>query len=203
MNILSAYQRLRQLAPTFTTKEAATLLDTSPNYAAVLLSRLAKKNTIVHLRRGKWAYSDQMDPLLLPSILAQPMIAYVSLYTALYYHGMIDQIPSTVFAMTMAKTHLYTTPLANVSMHYIVPSLFTGYETYGKDIFLMALPEKALFDTLYLAPAKSHLFTSLVEVDMPAKFDLNLFHTWLSKVNHKSRRSSIEKKLDLIIQNPR
>ena len=34
------------------------VLGISSNYAAVLLSRLADKKSVVHLTRGKWAYSD-------------------------------------------------------------------------------------------------------------------------------------------------
>lgn len=199
MNILAAHQKLKVLAPTFHTTEAATVLGISANYAAVLLARLAAQNTIIHLARGKWAYSNTVDPLLLPTVLVHPMMAYISLYSALYYHGMIDQIPSTVFAISNGKTKIFETPLATISIHHISPVLFTGYELYGKHALLMAVPEKALFDTLYLTPAKSNLFKRLVEIEIPENFQLSLFEKWLMHVKNKNRRLLVEKKLDTLI----
>lgn len=192
MNLLKAYQNLKILAPTFLTKEAASILNISANYAAIILSRLAKQKTIVHLTRGKWAYSDSVDPLLLPNILAHPMMAYVSLYSALYYHGMIDQIPHTVFAISNGKTKVFDTPLGTVSIHSINPVLFTGYEIYGKNSVLMAIPEKALFDTLYLMPAKSNLFKRLTEIELPKNFRFKLIDRWLKQVKNKSREKIIK-----------
>lgn len=195
MNLLVAYQKLKVLAPTFLTKDAAAVLNVSVNYAAVILSRLAKQNTVIHLTRGKWAYSDSVDPLLLPSILVYPMMAYVSLYSALYYHGMIEQIPHTIFAISNGKTKVFKTPLGKVSIHSINPLLFSGYEIYGKNSVLMAIPEKALFDTYYLMPAKSSLFKRLTETELPESFNFDLLGDWLSLVHNKSRRRLIEKKI--------
>lgn len=191
MNLLAAHQKLKILAPTFLTKEAASILNISTNHAAVILARLAKQNTLVHLARGRWAYSDAIDPLLLPNVLVQPMMAYISLYSALYYHGMIEQITNTVFAISNGKTKSFETPLAKVSIHSINPVLFTGYEIYGKNSILMATPEKALFDTLYLMPAKSNLFKRLTEVELPGKFQFQLIDAWISLVKNHSRQAII------------
>lgn len=198
MNLLTAYQQLKKLEPTFFTKDAAMVLGVNNQYAAIILSRLEKQKTIVHLARGRWAYSDLVDPLILPSILAFPMKAYVSLYSALYYRGMIDQIPSTVFAISNGKTKMFETPLATISIHSINSFLFTGYELIGKSCILMATPEKALFDTLYLMPAKSNLFKRLTELEIPDNFDFSLFKQWLKRISNKSRRMMIEKNLEII-----
>ncbi len=195
MNLLTAHQKLKILAPLFFTKEAAKILNVSANHAAIILSRLAKQNTIIHLARGRWAYSDSVDPLLLPTILVYPMMAYVSLYSALYYHGMIEQIPHTVFAISNGKTRSFETPLGKILIHRINPVLFTGYNTYGKHSVLMAIPEKALFDTLYFIPAKSNLFKRLTEIELPENFRFDLLHEWLTQVKNKSRQKIIESQL--------
>lgn len=193
MNLLLAYQKLNVLAPTFLTKEAAAVLGVSPNYAAVILSRLAEQNTVVRLARGCWAYSDSVDPLLLPNVLVHPMMAYISLYSALYYHGMIEQIPDTVFAISNGKTKVFETPLAKVSIHSINPTLFTGYEIYGKHGLAIATPEKTLFDALYLMPAKSNVFKRLTEVELPEGFRFELFDQWLGSVKNIPRKKLISK----------
>lgn len=195
MNLLVAYQKLKILSPTFFTKEAAMVLGVNHAYASIILSRLAKHQTIVPLTRARWAYSDAIDPLLLPTILAFPMKAYISLYSALYYRGLIDQIPSTVFAITNGKTKLFETPLGKISLHSINGLLFTGYEMIGKKGILMATAEKALFDTFYLAPTKSHIFSRLTELDIPKHFQFSYFSRWLKKIKNKSRRAMIERSL--------
>lgn len=199
MNLLTAYQKLKTLAPTFLTKEAASTLSVSPNHAAIILARLAKAHTVIHLARGRWAYSSSIDPLLLPNILAHPMMAYVSLYSALYYHGMIEQIPNTIFAISNGKTKTFETPLAKVSIHSINPILFTGYESHGKNSILMATPEKALFDTLYLMPAKSNLFKRLTELELPKKFQLTLIENWIKQIGNDARKKAVENGLKKII----
>jgi predicted transcriptional regulator of viral defense system len=195
MNLLEAYQQLKILEPTFSTKEAGEVLGVSPNYTAAILSRLAKKETVVRLARGKWAYSRSADPLLFPSILVHPMMAYVSLYSALYYHGMIEQIPSTVFAVTNGKTNVFATPLGKISLHSINPALFTDYDYYGKNDIPMATPEKALFDTLYFMPAKSNLFKQLTEVELPDTFEFAQLDNWIEKVNNICRQQLIRKQV--------
>lgn len=126
------------------------------------------------------------------------MMAYVSLYSALYYHGLIDQIPQTVFAISNGKTKIFETPLARVSIHSINPILFDGYEVRGKNSILMATPEKALFDTLYLLPAKSNLFKRLTEVEIPESFQFDLIDGWLEKVKNANRQEIIRKNIEMI-----
>lgn len=198
MTLLQTYQQLKNIAPVFLTKQAAALLKISNNHAATLLGRLEKQQTIVRLAQGRWAYSTEVDPLLLPNILSYPMSSYISLYTALYYHGMIEQISSTVFAITNGKTKNFQTPFAAISLHHIIGPLFTGYETYGFQNALLATPEKALFDTLYLMPAKSNLFKRLTELEIPENFNFALLEPWLKHVKNTSRRISIEHALEKI-----
>src|SRR3989338_1595918 len=198
MNLLSAHQQLKKLAPAFSTSDAAHVLQVSNTHAAVILSRLAKQHTIVRLMRGCWAYSDAVDPLLLHDILNYPMLSYVSLYTALYYHGMIEQIPSVIYIITNGKTKRVKTPLATFSMHHINGYLFDGYATVDNQRIIMATPEKALFDTLYLMPAKSNYFKRLTELELPNHFHFSHFKKWIKCIHNKSRRKMIEIKLDEI-----
>lgn len=199
MNLLTAYKALKKLEPVFLTNEAASLLNVTPKYASTILSRLAEHKTIVRLVQGRWAYSDKINPLLLPSILTYPTPSYLSLYTALYYHGMIEQIPSVIYSISLKKTMVYSTPLAKISIHHIEARLFTGYETQGMHHILIATPEKALFDTLYLLPAKSNLFRKLTELTLPENFNQKKFKIWLPLMQNISRRNMIERSLDRIL----
>ena len=44
----------------------------------------------------------------IPEHLASPFPAYVSLQSALYYHGMISQIPAVTYAVSLARTRTTT-----------------------------------------------------------------------------------------------
>lgn len=195
MKLLSAYKLLASLAPAFTTHDASAVLQANAKHTSTMLSRLAKEGMITRLAQGRWAYAHDLDPLLLPSLLSYPMLSYVSLYTALYFHGMIEQIPETLYAISLCKTKQFSTPLGHVSLHHIASPLFTGYKAYGKNQVLMANPEKALFDTLYLAPAKSLRFTTLTELELPEGFNVSTFQAWLPLIKHLGRRSLVEAKL--------
>lgn len=67
----------------------------------------------------------------------------------------------------------------------------------------MATPEKSLFDTLYLMPAKSNLFKRLTEIDIPENFKFSLLKKWLKHVKNKSRRLLIEANINRLQDNLR
>ena len=90
------------------------------------------------------------------------------------------------------------TPLATFSMHHINGYLFDGYATVDNQRIIMATPEKALFDTLYLMPAKSNYFKRLTELELPNHFHFSHFKKWIKCIHNKSRRKMIEIKLDEI-----
>jgi hypothetical protein len=71
--------------------------------------------------------------------------------------------------VTLGRTKVFETPLGNVSLHHIDPSFFFGFESDPKSGIALATPEKPLLDFLYFAGAKSHLFSSLPELELPKK----------------------------------
>ena len=148
-------------ARVFTTREAATRLRVPNAHASVLLARLAAAGHLVRLRRGVWAAPGGVDPLALPELLTAPFPAYVSLQSALYLHGMISQMPAVTYAVTLARTRRYATPLGVVSLHHVQPVVLLRLRGPGGAGARLATPEKALVDFLYLTPARSELFRAL------------------------------------------
>ncbi len=106
----------------------------------------------------------------LPELISAPYPAYVSLQSALFHHGLIEQIPSTLYAVTPARTRRVRTPIGAISFHRMPPELFTGFELSSHSDAKIAIPEKALFDLLYLAPGRSRLFSKLPELTLPKRF---------------------------------
>ena len=95
--------------------------------------------------------ADAAAVALVPHLTAQ-LPSYVSLQTALYHHGMISQIPSAVYAVSLTWTRRYATAVAEFSVYHVAPGWFFGYEEPGERRMPMAVPEKALVDVLYLSP---------------------------------------------------
>lgn len=164
MKLITVLNYIKQFkVPVFHTNDISGYFNIKISNASKVLARLAKDNHIIRLKKGLWAVKDQLDPLELPNYLLSPSPAYISFQSALYYHNVIDQIPSIIYVATLHKTIKFTTPIATVSAHQIHPDFFFGY-TYIEKI-KMATAEKALVDVLYLSDSKSKLFGLLPEID--------------------------------------
>jgi predicted transcriptional regulator of viral defense system len=192
VDVLARLQRLDQ--PVLETGDVAAIVGVGKAHASKIAARLAQADHLLALRRGVWAFPDRLDPLGLPERLTAPQPAYVSLQSALYHHGMISQIPSSIYAVSLARTRRYTTPLGVVSIHHVAPDFFFGYESIGEKAIRMARPEKALLDVFYLTPARSRLFSALPEVEKPRAFNVAEARRIISRIHFPSRRAMVAKR---------
>jgi predicted transcriptional regulator of viral defense system len=175
--------------PIFQTRDIVALINQSTTNVSKSLARLTTDNHLIHLAKGIWGIRENIDPFMIPTYLTAPFPSYISLQSALYYHGMIEQIPEIIYAVSIGRTKIFQTPVATVSVHHIPSALFFGYQEISKHAIKIATPEKALFDFLYLQPAKTRLFTKLPEFEFPSDFDRKLFLLWLTKVKSPQRKS--------------
>lgn len=200
MKLIDAYTKLRQIEqPVIQTQDAANYLGINVVHASKLLARLCEAKRMIHLARGAWAYHD-IDPLIIPQYITAPSLTYVSLQTALYYHGMVSQIPQIIYAVSLARTRKYRTPIATISIHHMEPNFFFGYEMDEKNGLLLATPEKAILDVFYLSPAKSYLFHSLPEVEIPKGFKIGKAREMIKQISSRSRRTIVEKRFENLLE---
>lgn len=194
MNQSEALQRIRGLGvPSFETRDVSALLRVSPANASVLLARLAERELVVRLARGKWLLGPGSRPLVAEQIAA-PYPAYVSLQSALFRHGVIEQVPAITYAVTLGRARRVRTPRGAVSLHRMPPELFGGF-VLAEDGGKLATVEKALFDLVYLAPTRSRLFVKLPEMELPRGFRWTETARWARKIAGSSRRAFVEAKL--------
>jgi predicted transcriptional regulator of viral defense system len=186
--------------PVFTTREAAARLRVPNGHASVSLARLAASRQVVRLRRGVWAQPSRVDPLALPEYLTAPFPAYVSLQSALYLHGMISQIPAMTYAITLARTRRFVTPLGSVSLHHVQPAFFFGFKYAGRGSGRLATPEKALVDFLYLTPTRSKLFRALPELEWPRRFRASVARSIVRRIVPSRRRTLVARKLEELLK---
>ena len=129
MRTADAYGQLKQIGrPVIETREAAARLRTSTSNAGHRLRSAQEAGVVLHLRHGLWALDPDVDPNVVAPYLTAPLPAYVSFWSALARHDMIEQIPRQIFVASPARTRRITTPIATYSIHHLAPELFAGFE---------------------------------------------------------------------------
>jgi predicted transcriptional regulator of viral defense system len=117
------------------------------NTAYKILERLTKKGILKRLTKRKYLFTFlESNDFQIANFLYSP--SYISLEAALSFYGIITQFPYQITSITPKKTKIIKTLGKEFSYSHIKPELFFDYER--KEKFLIALPEKALFDYLYL-----------------------------------------------------
>lgn len=193
MTAIEAYQRLKVLT-VFRTMDAATMLGMNMDACTKLLSRITAQKLLIKVCRGLWTWPET-DPNILPEMISAPLPSYVSFQSALYRHGLISQIPRVIYAATLARARQVRTPLSTISFHHLPPELFGGFDVHGPHGVKLASPEKALVDTLYLAPVRSRLFARLPELELPKNFDLKKARSWADRIPSEQRRQQVQGEL--------
>ena len=188
--------------PAIDTSDAAAALGLSTAAASQTLTRLAKVGLVRRVRHGTWWLEDSLDPLRLPEYLTAPLPAYVSLQTALHRHGLIEQIPEVVYAVSLAKTERVKTKVGAFSIHHMAPEVFGGFDELESGMKI-ATPEKALFDFAYLSSGRSRLFTSLPELELPRSWRRKEISRWLAKIPSARSRTLTTQKLEKLLASAR
>jgi len=201
MNASEALARLRALAvPAFTTADAAATLGLSIEAASQTLRRLAASGLATFVRRSLWTLATNPDPLVLAEYVTAPYPSYVSLQTALYLHGMVSQVPSMTYLVSLARAGRVNTRIGTYSVHHVVPAFFGGFEHRAESGLKIATPEKALVDFLYLSPSRTRLFTALPELELPRAFRVGVARDWAKKVPSKRLRTIVVDKLEAALR---
>jgi hypothetical protein len=181
------------------TDDAALRLGLSRPAATRTLGRLAEAGLVLHIRHGLWSLDPKIDPLALPEYLTSPFPAYVSLQTALHLHGMVSQVPRIIYVASLAPTKRVATEVGEYSIHRLAPTFFGGFQTVAGGVRI-ATPEKALLDVLYLTPARSRLFASLPEIEIPKTFNAELARMWLGRIPPGLRRVAAARRLQVLLR---
>ncbi|OQW46803.1 MAG: hypothetical protein A4S09_02530 [Proteobacteria bacterium SG_bin7] len=196
---MTAVDFLKQLQkiqiPLFHTKDIAEMFDLSVDRAGKYLELLRQRNFVEKVSLGKWILrNSDFDLLQIPEFLIAPNESYISLHSALFYHGMIEQIPTKTYSVTTYRTKVLKTSIGVFSFHHCAFNFFTGFE-YKKPYFKLATPEKALVDYYYFAPSKSRQFTMLPELEIPKSFSWNTVYDFCKKISSPRTRSLVYTKL--------
>jgi len=129
----------------------------NPNIVRLQLTRWTKSGRVYQLRRGLYAIAPPYQKVKPhPFLIANRMqrASYVSLQSALAYYGLIPDTVHATLSVTAGRPVRWETPLGVFEFRHIKPDLLRGYrmtDLHGQQA-LVAMPEKALLDLVYLQP---------------------------------------------------
>lgn len=150
--------------PYFELREVLAISDDQPKSLKNQMSGWVGAGKLVRLRRGRYLLAEPYR-MGTPSVyyvsncLLRP--SYVSLHTALQFHGMIPEAVAVVQAISPKHGQSWETELGGFEYRSIKQQRFWGYRKYSgseaksqQNHFLMAAPEKALIDLFYYQPGQ-------------------------------------------------
>ncbi|MDO8525307.1 MAG: hypothetical protein Q7S07_02325 [Candidatus Omnitrophota bacterium] len=183
----------------FTTRQLSYASGKSSSAVNQSLNNLAREGNVLKIYRGIWAIrllgeaisSYAVIPYLFPTARA-----YVSFISALHIYGIIEQIPQVTTLATTAHARTIRTAVGSFYAHRVMPSFFAGFDWYkGNGSFLIAEPEKALVDSLYLSAYKKKRFGNFPELHFPESFSFKKAKMWVNKIPSSKARVYAAKKL--------
>lgn len=148
----------------FTLMELAHWAGGSANRQFALLKRALKSGEVIRIHRGLYCLASKYlrrkpNPLALAQRIHGP--SYISLETALWYHGWIPEAVYAITSACMDRGRRFETPIGHFSFTRISQKIFytevtrmekqNGSEPglHAGESFLMASPLKALADYVY------------------------------------------------------
>lgn len=197
MSVLTAIKQLNR--PVFTTRELAAYYKGTLSNTTQALNYLEKKGVVLKIKRGVWGLnigSERLSPYMVISFLSATQRLYVSFITALHLYGIIEQIPHAITLASTSHTRTIKTKLGTFFIHRISPSFFKGFDWYkngGK--FLIAEPEKALVDCLYISSRRKNQFEYFPELHFSKSFSFKKAEKWADEISDLKIRKYVFGKL--------
>lgn len=195
-SVLFTIGKLRQRI--FTTREIAVISGKSPSAVTQALNNLARKGAVTNIYRGVWARENDeaISPFAIIPYLFPGQRVYVSFISALHLYGIIEQIPQIITLASTSHSRKIDTKVGCFRTHHIMPSFFTGFGWYkGSGGFLIAEPEKAFVDCLYLSAYKQKLFAHFPELRFQASFSFKRAKVWADMIQSRTARTYVKKSI--------
>ncbi len=132
----------------FTLTDIKKISSISEESLRVAMSRLVKNGEIRRISRG--IYSVDLDEINWESFACETyQPSYISFESALAIHNVLSQKPVHITLATTNRSKRMAIKDKSIIYRHIQPDLFWGFEKSGS--YLIADPEKALLDLIYLS----------------------------------------------------
>ena len=166
-----------------------------PGFDRNNLSRWIKKGLLIRLRQGYFTFPEFKGKPDYPWYFANRMYrpSYISLHSALSFHGIIPESVIQITSVTSLKTAYFVNLFGEYSYKTIKQELMYGYVLKAMSdgrTLQIADPEKAISDLLYLYPEYSTtedmLNLRLDEEYLQNDLKKNLLHEYISQFKSKT-----------------
>lgn len=175
-----------------------------PKLIRIQLSRWVKAGKIYQLRRGIYAIAPpyqrkQPHPFLVANHLQKA--SYVSLQSALSFYGLIPEVVNITTSVSTGRPERLETPLGTYEFRHIKRELLFGYQMIelGGQSALVATPEKALLDLIYLQPgSNSTVYLKELRLQNTEKLNKDLLRKQSDKFNVPKLKNAVKRIFQLM-----
>jgi len=183
-----------------------------PTFDRNNLTRWTKKGLLLRLRQEWYAFPELLQypdfSRYISCRIYRP--SYISLHTALSIYGMIPEAVTSITSVSTLKTARFENAFGRYAYQNVKPELFFGYKPVMLPVntaiinapqraWMLAHPEKALLDLLYLYPFYDNeqelVGLRLDEGFMTEELDLNRLSDYQEKMSNKALDTRIRKLL--------
>lgn len=176
----------------------------SPKLIHIQLSRWVNAGKIYQLRRGVYSIAPpyqkiQPHPFLIANHLQKA--SYVSLQSALSFYGLIPEVVNITTSVSTGRPERLETPLGTYEFRHIKTELLFGYKMaeLGEQSALIATPEKALLDLIYLQPgSNSTAYLKELRLQNTEKLENDLLRKQAKLFNTPKLQKAVEEVVQLI-----
>jgi predicted transcriptional regulator of viral defense system len=169
------------------------------------LTRWTKQGYVLRLRQGFYCFPEYLRQpnfsFYVSNYIYKP--SYVSLHSALAFYGIIPEAVTQITAVSSLKTADFQNNFGSFSYMKIKHELIFGYEQkpFGERSLLIATPEKAILDLLYLYP----FYNTPQEIEN-LRFDEDFMQTELNVVRlmefaGRFGNKELEKRVGILMKN--
>ncbi len=159
--------------------------DVNPDDVRRQLARWTRAGRLYQPRRGLYALAPPFQKIKPhPFPVANRMVrgSYVSCQSALAYYDLIPEHTPATVSVTTRRPARWETPLGVYEFHHVKPALLRGYqliEVSAGQRALVATPEKALLDLVYLQPGgDSPAYLRELRLQNLERLDLGELERW-------------------------
>ncbi|MBI5185513.1 MAG: hypothetical protein HZA01_07280 [Nitrospinae bacterium] len=196
MQIIEFQRRLSNY-PVFSLRDIKKII---PDFSYRQLDRWEKRGYLRKLKQEYYCLAERetTQSFLLYTANKIYSPSYISLEKALKFYGFIPEEIFQITSVSAKKTANFLTSVGDFSYRHIKPSLFFGYRLldFGKQKILMAEPEKAVLDYLYLHPrlrtADDFLEMRMNRKEFSGQIDCEKFKNYLAAFQNKSLARRVE-----------
>ena len=176
-----------------------------PGFDKNNIGRWVKKGLLIKLRNSYYAFPEYLNVANFSFYVANYIYkpSYVSLHTALAFYGIIPESVVQITSITSLKTAEFNNSFGEFSFKNILPVCMFGYDAKpfsdGRTI-LIASPEKAILDLLYLYPFYNS-GNELAELRFDEDFMKNELNIELLKLYaQKIQNKELNKRISILLE---